>query len=156
GHAFCTQTLDKRRQVVELFASELGCSAFGIQSAHLAAAFDSRAENLELGLRRQVTYIDDSQAVAKVRLIGPVAKHGVGIFHAWQRQRDCHAETAAENLRSQSLDHLKYIVHVYERHFQVELGELRLSIGALVLVAQAVGDLEVLVVAGDHQKLLVK
>ena len=43
-----------------------------------------------------------------------------------------------------------------ERHFQVQLRELRLAVGPQVLVAEAAGDLHVAVVAGDHQDLLVK
>ena len=43
-----------------------------------------------------------------------------------------------------------------ERHFEVELRELRLAVGAQVLVAQAARDLEVLVVPRDHQQLLIQ
>ena len=42
----------------------------------------------------------------------------------------------------------------HEAHLDVELGELRLAIAAQVLVAEAARDLEVAVVAGDHQQLL--
>ena len=40
--------------------------------------------------------------------------------------------------------------------FEVELGELELSVGAEVLVAVATGDLEVALDSGDHQQLLEK
>ena len=43
---------------------------------------------------------------------------------------------------------------VDEAHLEVELGELRLAIAAQVLVAEAAGDLEVAVEAGDHEELL--
>ena len=45
-------------------------------------------------------------------------------------------------------------VLVDEAHLEVELGELRLAVAAEVLVAEAAGDLEVAVDAGDHQELL--
>ena len=45
---------------------------------------------------------------------------------------------------------------VDERHLDVELRELGLAVGAQVLVAEAAGDLEVAVEAGDHQELLVE
>ena len=48
------------------------------------------------------------------------------------------------------------VLVVDERHLDVELGELGLAVGAEVLVAEAAGDLEVAVEAGDHQQLLVK
>ncbi len=45
---------------------------------------------------------------------------------------------------------------VDEGHFHVELGELRLAVGARVFVAEAADDLHVFVAAADHQKLLEK
>ena len=45
---------------------------------------------------------------------------------------------------------------VDERHLDVELGEFRLPVGAKVFVAEAAGDLEIAVEAGDHQELLVE
>ena len=57
---------------------------------------------------------------------------------------------------STQLDDLKHVVHLDERHLQVKLGELRLAVGPRVLVAQAAGDLEVLVVPGHHEQLLVE
>ena len=58
--------------------------------------------------------------------------------------------------RHQAVDHADDVVGVDERHFQVELRELRLPVGPQVLVAEAAGDLHVAVVAGDHQDLLVE
>ena len=43
-----------------------------------------------------------------------------------------------------------------KRHFQVQLGEFRLAVRPQVLVAETPGDLDVPVVAGDHQDLLVQ
>ena len=40
-----------------------------------------------------------------------------------------------------------------EGHFEVDLGELGLAVGAEVFVAEAAGDLEVAVEAGDHEDL---
>ena len=41
-----------------------------------------------------------------------------------------------------------------EGHLEVDLGELGLAVGAEVFVAEAAGDLEVAVEAGDHEDLL--
>ena len=41
-----------------------------------------------------------------------------------------------------------------EGRFEVDLGELGLAVGAQILVAEAAGDLEVALEAGDHQDLL--
>ena len=50
------------------------------------------------------------------------------------------------------------MLHVFggdEGGLEVDLGELRLAVGAEILVAEAAGDLEIAVVAGHHQQLLV-
>ncbi len=47
-----------------------------------------------------------------------------------------------------------HVVLVDEAHLDVELGELRLPVGAEVLVAVAARDLEVALQAADHQQLL--
>ena len=41
-----------------------------------------------------------------------------------------------------------------EAHLQIDLGELELAVGAQIFVAEAAGDLEVAVEAGDHEDLL--
>ena len=56
----------------------------------------------------------------------------------------------------ETVDHTHDVVGIDERHFHVELGELRLAIGAEVFVAEAPRDLHVAIVAGDHQDLLVQ
>ena len=46
------------------------------------------------------------------------------------------------------------VVFLDERHLHVELGELRLAVGALRLVAEAAGNLEIAIQPGHHQELL--
>ena len=52
------------------------------------------------------------------------------------------------------LGQLVEVLLVGEAHLDVELGELRLPVGAEVLVAVAAGDLVVALHAGDHEQLL--
>ena len=59
-----------------------------------------------------------------------------------------------EDLRHQPLVDVDHVVLLDERHLEVELRELRLAVGAQVLVAEAARDLEVALVAGDHQSCL--
>ena len=56
----------------------------------------------------------------------------------------------------QPVDHADDVLRGDERHFQVQLRELRLPVGPQVLVAKATGDLDIAVVAGDHEDLLVE
>ena len=56
--------------------------------------------------------------------------------------------------RVEILDQVEHVVLVDEAHFEVELGELRLAVAARVLVAEALGDLEVFFHSRRHEKLL--
>ena len=58
------------------------------------------------------------------------------------------------DLDDHRLDEVHDPLFGHEAHLQVELGELGLAVAAQVLVAEAAGDLEVAVHAGDHQQLL--
>ena len=59
-----------------------------------------------------------------------------------------------EDGRQHPLRHLPHVLLAGEGHLHVELGELRLAVGAGVLVPEAPHDLEVAVGAGHHQELL--
>ena len=52
------------------------------------------------------------------------------------------------------LDNGEDVLLAREAHFQVDLGELKLAIGAQVFIAEAAGDLEIAVEARDHEDLL--
>ena len=54
----------------------------------------------------------------------------------------------------QPLDQLEHVLAAHEAHLDVDLGELGLPVAARVLVAEAAGDLEVLVEARHHEDLL--
>ena len=55
-----------------------------------------------------------------------------------------------------ALDDVEHIVLADEGHFEVQLSELRLAIGALVFVPVAADDLEIAIHAGHHEQLLVE
>src|SRR5258707_9237771 len=57
--------------------------------------------------------------------------------------------------REQSLCEREDVFRCDEGSFDVDLGELRLPVGAQVLIAEAARDLEVAVKSGDHQQLFV-
>ena len=52
------------------------------------------------------------------------------------------------------LDHAEDRLLAREAHLQIDLRELKLAVGAQILVAEAAGDLEIAVEAGDHEDLL--
>ena len=61
---------------------------------------------------------------------------------------------ALEDLTHEPLHDLQHFIAIDEGHLQIDLRELRLPVGAGVLVAQALADLHVPVASGDHQDLL--
>src|SRR5215472_1016122 len=52
------------------------------------------------------------------------------------------------------LDGLENILLPRERHFEIELSEFGLAVGAQVFVAEAAHDLKITIHPGDHQDLL--
>jgi len=58
-----------------------------------------------------------------------------------------------ERRGQKSFDHFPHALGLGIGHFQIDLGEFGLAIGAQVFVAEAAHDLEVAVEAGDHQYL---
>ena len=70
-----------------------------------------------------------------------------------RRQRQVGSQRA-DHAGVQLLDEVEDVLLVDEAHLQVELRELGLAVGAKVFVAEAAGDLIVLLEAGDHQQLL--
>jgi len=67
---------------------------------------------------------------------------------------ELHAEQLVPQRRHELLDEGVDVLLVDEARLDVELGELRLAVGAQVLVAEAAGDLVVALDARDHQQLL--
>ena len=82
--------------------------------------------------------------------------HRLVVAHPRQRQRHVQPQNLLGQPRHQAVDHADDVLGVDERHFQVQLRELRLPIGPQVLVAETAGHLDVAVVAGDHENLLVE
>ena len=54
----------------------------------------------------------------------------------------------------QRLDHVENGFLLRERHFEIDLGEFGLAVGAEILIAEAADDLKILIESADHQKLL--
>ena len=84
----------------------------------------------------------------------PYFVHRLGVRHPPQRQLDLDAEHVLPQRRDQALHRGLEDLLVDERHLDIDLRELGLAIEAEVLVAEAAHDLEVALVARDHQQLL--
>ena len=104
---------------------------------------------------KYVGQVDEFQAEPQVGLVGAVPAHRLRVGHP--REAASAARTPAtsrQTVRRQRLAEREDVLLVDEAHLDVELGELRLPVGAEVLVAEAARDLVVALHAGDHQQLL--
>ena len=91
---------------------------------------------------------------AGIGLVRAVVVHGVDPLHSGKGKLDVDAECLLSYILDQSLIDINDVVYVDKGQFHIGLRELRLSVSAQVLVAEALGDLEISVKARAHQKLL--
>ena len=67
---------------------------------------------------------------------------------------DSTTPTAAKASRKKVLHHQEDVFLAHERHLQIDLGELRLPVGAQVFIPEAADDLKIAIEARDHEDLL--
>ena len=113
----------------------------------------SAREELELGAPEELGDVVQLHVVAGVGLVDAVGVHGVPVRDAAERQlhRDAHP---AEGVGEHVLEGAHDVVLADEAHLDVHLRELGLTVGAKVLVAEALGHLVVALDAADHEQLL--
>ena len=152
-HVGRAQLLPRGGHVLALFARPRSAAGDGNRANHAAAGKQAlkRRETAPLERRGDVP---DLEGNAQVGLVAAEAAHCLLIAEATERRRDLDAEDLFPEADDVAL---KQFVHVFfgdETHLQIDLGELRLAVGAQILVAETFGDLIVAVHAGDHQNLL--
>ncbi len=114
----------------------------------------SLVEHREATLAREgILQLHKLHAEAQVWLVATETLHRLVPSHLLQL-RQFYATNLLEQVASHLLEEVDYVVLVYEAHLAVYLGELRLAVGAQVLVAEALGYLEVAVETSYHQELL--
>jgi hypothetical protein len=94
------------------------------------------------------------QSEAQVGFVRAVAGDGFVISQARKGLQHALVRAGFNHPDVEFLDEVQDVVLGDERHFEVELGEFGLAVGAGVFVAEAAGDLEVPLHACDHQQLL--
>ena len=147
--------LDEVAQLVDLLPGEVLGVAVHVNETHGAAPLNRAGEHPEAAVLHDIRNILDLKAEAQVGLVGAEAVHGLPVRHPQEGGLHVHVQNLLEHpLQEALLDGLNLLL-VQEGHLQVDLGELRLTVGPQVLVPEAAGDLEVPVKAGEHQQLLV-
>lgn len=92
-------------------------------------------------------------AIAGIGLVGAIGVHGLPVVHATQRRG--HLDThAAEGIGQDLFECAHDVILVHEGHLDIDLSELGLTVGAQILVAEALGNLVVALNATDHKQLL--
>ena len=102
---------------------------------------------------RKVGEVGELHAEAQVGFVRSVLLHRLDPRHPAERLGEVDAQHLAEHVLGPAFENLQHVLLLDERHFAVDLCELGLTVGAQVFVAEAAHDLEILVVAGDHQQL---
>ena len=129
--------------------------ARGVDRLHDSTAVESTTEDLELAFAKDVAEVGDLHTEARVGLIAAVAVHGVLVGQALEWRWNLDPFSLTENSGKDFFHQGEDVVLCDKGSFDVELGELRLTVGAQVFVTEAAGDLEILFNASDHEELLV-
>ena len=111
-------------------------------------------EGTEPALAEDLGQIEELELDARIGPIDAETRHRLGVREARERALELDAEHVPPGARGHLFQHLDHFLDADERHLQVDLGELELPVRPQVLVAEAAGDLEVAIEAGDHQQLL--
>ncbi len=118
-----------------------------------AATLQDPGEDLERRVREGLAQVGELHAVAEVRAVGSEALHGFRVGHAREGQIEGHARLG-HHLVHHLLDEREDVLLLDEGHLDVDLGELGLTVGTQVLVAETARDLVVAFDAAHHEQLL--
>ncbi len=156
GEAFCAEFFGFFGEGVEGFAGERGAAAGNGDELDGAAGFDGAFEDGGVGGFGPGGDVFEFEAVAHVGAVDAEAVHGFLIFHDGQGGGEVDVEDLFPESHDEAGDELDDFFAVDEGHFEIELGEFGLAVGAQVFIAEAAGDLHVTFQPPDHQHLLEK
>ena len=139
---------------VDLAAGQLAAAGHA-QADHPAALHVGRArEHLEVDAFHRLGEIGELQLHPQVGLVRTVQPHRFGIRHGRKLLGQIDVDRRLEHRADHLLEDRADLDLGQERGFAVDLGELRLPVGAQVFIAKALGDLVVAIEARHHQQLL--
>ena len=118
----------------------------------ITGRFALMASSCKILRREAVAHVGEC-GQTQIGLVDAVEPDGLVIIHARKRRLD-RAARGLERSRQKSFDHFPYPLRLRIRHLQIDLGKLRLAVGAQVFVAETAHDLKIFIEAGDHQNLL--
>ena len=135
--------------MVELLAGVVGATWYADTSDILCLVEDSECAGLH-----HVHQFDKLHTEAKVRLVATESAHSLMPGHLLQFGRQFHSAHLLEEMACHILKQADDILLIHKAHLAVDLCELRLAVGSEVLVAEALGNLEIAVESAHHEQLL--
>ena len=139
----------QQSKIVSLFARKLAYRG-NMHSNHRQRRI--HAERFQITCSKDLANLTQLRQT-QIRLIDAVTSNRLIEGHPRKRREDCrsgHGECRIEK----ALNHGKNRLLLRKRNLQIDLRELRLTVGAQVLIAEAAHDLEIPVAPRDHQYLL--
>ncbi|MBA7588833.1 hypothetical protein ES708_30903 [subsurface metagenome] len=122
---------------------------------HCTAFCEHFAEHLKLPALGETIEFLQLEFEAQVRFVRTIAVHCFIVGQTGKGKRNIHIHGSMKDVVHHSLDYGKHVVFIDETHLYVDLGVFDLSIPPGILVAEATGNLEVLIQTGDHEQLFV-
>ena len=98
--------------------------------------------------------IDQFHGDAQIRLVRTIALHGLAPGEPGERILQFDLQRIAKHRANQGLGTVLNISLFYKGQLHIQLGELRLAVGAQIFVTEAARNLVVTIHAGHHQQLL--
>ena len=120
---------------------------------HRPAGFHGSTEDFEAHVLDDVGHRHQLHAVARIRSVGSIPLHGVVPGHAWEGTGKFDPFHRLPDRTDQIFIELEDLFLTHEAHFDIQLGEFRLAIGAQVFIPEAASNLVVALNASHHQKL---
>ena len=130
GQALGVVGLGEVAQLVDLLAGEGSGAALDVNEAHGAAVSHGAGEHAEAAVLDDIGDILDLEAETHVGLVGAEAVHGLLPGHPLEGSLDVHVQHFLKDALHEAFLNAHDVVLVDEGHFEVDLGELGLTVGA--------------------------
>jgi|GEM_PF-5943200 len=154
GQTLCAVLAGQGSVLINLLAAQAGTGRHS-QRGHPALRVIGRlGKHLEIDLANLVADGDQLQRNAQIGLVRPETAHRLMPAHPRKRSRQLNIQHLAKHRSDHSLGDRLDVGFIDKGHLQVQLGELRLTVGTQVFVTEAAGDLVVAIHTAHHQQLL--
>ena len=144
-HARSTLRNKERLDVVALLARKF-TDMWNADGNHWQIAIDG--ELLQIGRRKTIGHVCKCRQ-AQVGLVDAVLPDSIVVIHARKRRLDL-MPRRFEGGSQETLYHFPNPLRLRIGHFEIDLGEFGLAVGAQVFVAETAHNLEIFIEARDH------